>query len=576
MIRNFWREAFVTYKSPACLALLLLGFAAGLPTMLVFSTLSVWLREAGVSRETIGYASWIGLAYAFKWVWSPMLDQWRLPIIGTLGRRRSWLVFSQVLVGVGLLGMAFCNPQFHLSALIALAVMVAFASATQDIAIDAYRLEIAEDSRQAALAACYMTGYRVASLLASAGALFLADLLGSSVLSYSQSAWATTYMLFALLVLPGLLTSLLISEPPLAAPMGLADSRFGFNHQLLSVALVLVMLISVPAMINALIDRAWPRALLYALFIIGCLSPWGRRIYAPIRDLFEQIRHPFALQAAASKVDEVPRFDFAHQAVSVIVLIILCIAVTGGCQSFYGGYWPRGLMYLLIALLCLSTPGRRLMGPVLTPVSEFVQRYRWQALMLLGLISTYRLSDTVMGVMAGVFYIDIGYSKDVIASVSKIFGVIMTLLGAAAGGILTARIRILPILLIGGIASALTNLLFALIAMTGASLPLLVITICFDNFSAGLASSAFIAYLSSLTNLRFSATQYALLSSLMLLLPRLLGGYSGTLVEQVGYVSFFTITALLGIPTLLLIMIMWIRQAREPAPEAVHGEPRTS
>ncbi len=141
MTQQSWREALVAYKSPASLALLLLGFAAGLPTMLVFNTLSVWLREAGVARDTIGFASWLGLVYAFKWVWSPMLDQWRLPFVGRLGRRRSWLVFSQVLIALGLLGMALCNPQSHLPWLIGLALLVAFASATQDIAIDAYRLK---------------------------------------------------------------------------------------------------------------------------------------------------------------------------------------------------------------------------------------------------------------------------------------------------------------------------------------------------------------------------------------------------------------------------------------------------
>src|SRR5690606_26245267 len=167
-----WRAALAAYATPATLALLLLGFAAGLPYMLVFSTLSVWLREAGVARETIGFASLIGLAYAFKWVWAPMLDQWRLPLLGKLGRRRSWLVLSQSLVAIGLAGMALCDPQQYLPWLIALAVLVAFAAATQDIAVDAYRLEIAEDSRQAALAASYMAGYRVAVLLATAGALY--------------------------------------------------------------------------------------------------------------------------------------------------------------------------------------------------------------------------------------------------------------------------------------------------------------------------------------------------------------------------------------------------------------------
>ncbi len=147
MPRKTWRAALAAYASPSTLVLLLLGFAAGLPYMLVFSTLSVWLREAGVARETIGYASLIGLAYAFKWVWSPLLDQWRLPLLGSLGRRRSWLLLSQALVVVGLVGMSLCDPQQHLSWLIALAVLVAFASATQDIAVDAYRLEIADDQR---------------------------------------------------------------------------------------------------------------------------------------------------------------------------------------------------------------------------------------------------------------------------------------------------------------------------------------------------------------------------------------------------------------------------------------------
>jgi PAT family beta-lactamase induction signal transducer AmpG len=184
MPRKTWRAALAAYASPSTLVLLLLGFAAGLPYMLVFSTLSVWLREAGVARETIGYASLIGLAYAFKWVWSPLLDQWRLPLLGKLGRRRSWLVLSQSLVILGLIGMGFCDPQKHLSWLIAIAVIVAFASATQDIAVDAYRLEIADDSRQAALAASYMSGYRVAALLATAGALFFAEGFGSTGFNY--------------------------------------------------------------------------------------------------------------------------------------------------------------------------------------------------------------------------------------------------------------------------------------------------------------------------------------------------------------------------------------------------------
>ncbi len=562
MSRETWRAALAAYASPASLTLLILGFAAGLPAILVFSTLSVWLREAGVSRETIGFASWISLAYAFKWVWSPMLDQWRLPWIGGLGRRRSWLVLSQAVIAIGLIGMAMCNPQQNLTMLIALAVAVAFASATQDIAIDAYRLEIAEDKLQATLAASYMTGYRVAMLLASAGALFLAEWLGSSNVEYNQAAWATTYIAFALLILPGLVTSLLIPEPQGAAPLPHGPSRFSFNHQMAAVGLLLVLLISVPAMINALIAQAWPRATLYLLFIIGSLSPWGRSLMVPVRQMLQQ----------AGQRQRPARFDFVHQAVSVIILIILMVSTTGMFQSYWGGYWPRGTMYLLICWGCLSGPGRILMGPVLTPITDFILRYRWQALLLLGLIATYRMSDTVMGVMANVFYIDQGFSKDQIASVSKLFGLIMTLLGAAFGGLLIVRFSILPILFIGGAASAATNLMFMLLVEMGANLNMLIVTISCDNFSGGLASTAFVAYLSSLTNLKFSATQYALLSSLMLLLPRLLGGYSGVMVERLGYSNFFLVTALLGIPTLVLIVWQWTRSR----PQSTSAEPISS
>nr|WP_328821860.1 AmpG family muropeptide MFS transporter [Pseudomonas carbonaria] len=487
-----------------------MGFAAGLPYMLVFSTLSVWLREAGVARETIGFASLIGLAYAFKWVWSPLLDQWRLPLLGVLGRRRSWLVLSQSLVAIGLTGMALSDPQQHLSWLIALAVLVAFASATQDIAVDAYRLEIAEDNRQATLAASYMAGYRVAALLATAGALYFAEWFGSTGHSYSASAWSGTYLVFALLMVPALVTSLLIREPPVALRTQLAAARYGLTHQLVSVLVLIVLLVSVPALFTQLYNTDF-----HSVLFEG----------ASLLDLLKEDRA-----------------------------------------------FLRALLYLILTALCLSSMGRRGLAPVLTPVNDFVVRYRWQALLLLGLIATYRLSDTVLGVMANVFYIDQGFTKDQIASVSKLFGLVMTLLGAGFGGLLIIRFGILPILFIGGAASAATNLLFLMLASMGPNLQMLVVTISCDNFSAGLATAAFVAYLSSLTNLKFSATQYALLSSIMLLLPRLIGGYSGVMVEKFGYAQFFLITALLGVPTLIMILWQW-RSPPEPQPNHVATSP---
>nr|WP_322941448.1 AmpG family muropeptide MFS transporter [Pseudomonas sp. s4] len=589
MPRKSWREALATYANPATLALLLLGFAAGLPYMLVFSTLSVWLREAGVARETIGFASLIGLAYAFKWVWAPMLDQWRLPVLGKLGRRRSWLVLSQGLVAIGLIGMAHYDPQTHLSTLIALAVLVAFASATQDIAVDAYRLEILGDEHQAALAAAYMTGYRVAALLATAGALYFAEGFGSTAKDYQFSAWTGTYMIFALLMLPGLLTSIWMREPPAPTHIHVAPPKHGFFHQLLAISAVIVLIVSVPTMfiqfyqsdlvpmllgdvsMQELLysDRAFLRAMLYSTLACVCASGlfWGG--LAPV------------LKTAAA------RYGFFHQLLSVLLLIILLIAVPAMITQFYESdlhlvlqgqmslqellyhdrAFLRALLYTLLTSLSISSLFWGGMAPVLTPINDFIVRYRWQALLLLSLIATYRLSDTVMGVMANVFYIDQGFTKEQIASVSKIFGLVMTLLGAGAGGLLIVRFGIMPILLIGAAASAATNLMFMLLVGMGPHLNMLVVTISCDNFSAGLATSAFVAYLSSLTNLKFSATQYALLSSIMLLLPRLIGGYSGVMVESLGYAHFFLATALMGIPTLLLITLQWRRDKRLPAPQ---------
>ncbi|MFV3387404.1 AmpG family muropeptide MFS transporter [Pseudomonas sp. NY15364] len=590
MPRKSWRDALATYANPATLALLLLGFAAGLPYMLVFSTLSVWLREAGVARETIGFASLIGLAYAFKWVWAPMLDQWCLPLLGKLGRRRSWLVLSQGLVAIGLIGMAYYDPQTHLSTLIALAVLVAFASATQDIAIDAYRLEILGDEHQAALAAAYMTGYRVAALLATAGALYFAEGFGSTAKNYQFSAWTGTYMLFALLMLPGLLTSIWMREPPAPPHIHAAPPKHGFFHQLLAISAVIMLIIAVPTMfiqfyqsdlmlmllgdvsMHELLynDRAFLRALLYSTLACVCASGlfWGG--LAPV------------LKTAAA------RYGFFHQLLSVLLLIILLIAIPAMVTQFYESdlmlvfqgqislqellYYDRAflraLLYTLLTGLSISSLFWGGMAPVLTPVNDFIVRYRWQALLLLSLIATYRLSDTVMGVMANVFYIDQGFTKEQIASVSKIFGLVMTLLGAGVGGLLIVRFGIMPILLIGAAASAATNLMFMLLVGMGPHLNMLIVTISCDNFSAGLATSAFVAYLSSLTNLKFSATQYALLSSIMLLLPRLIGGYSGVMVESLGYAHFFLATALMGIPTLLLIIVQWRRDKRQPLPDA--------
>ncbi len=420
-----WLNDLRVYLAWPSIRIFFLGFSAGLPLLLVLGTLSFRLRELGIDRSTIGYLSWVGLFYAGKWLWAPLVD--RVPIPGVtkyLGRRRSWLLFAQVLIMIGLVGMAMNDPKQDLQIIIWFALLVAFASATQDIALDAFRIESAKAEYQAALAASYQTGYRLAMIWAGAGALWLAARAEESASLYFANAWQFAYLVMALSMSVGVITTLLSPEPQIV------------------------------------------------------LLPKARS----------------------------------------------------------AGEW--------------------LHQTLIQPFADFIGRYRWHALLILALIAVYRISDVVMGIMANPFYVDMGYTKDEVAAVTKVFGVIMTLVGAFVGGILALRFGVMRILFLGAILSATSNLLFAWLSTRGHDLTGLIWVISADNLSSGIASAAFIAYLSSLTNVQYSATQYALFSSMMLLLPKWLAGFSGVYVDRFGYESFFISTALIGIPVLILIGIV--------------------
>jgi PAT family beta-lactamase induction signal transducer AmpG len=457
-----WSDALRVYGEPASLRMFFLGFAAGLPLLLVLGTLSFRLREAGIDRTTIGYLSWVGLAYGVKWAWAPLVDRLPLPLLSrALGRRRGWLLLAQSGVIAGLVGMAFADPRAGLDAVVAFALLVAFSSATQDIALDAYRIESAQVDKQAALAAMYQTGYRLAMIWAGAGVLWIAARSAGGASGYSAAAWTTAYLAMAASMLVGVATVLLAPEP-------------------------------IPASLGR--DDREERALAQRLVAERGLGP---RVAA--------------------------------------VLAWLRTAVIG-------------------------------------PFADFLARYRWQALLLLALIAIYRISDVVMGIMANPFYVDMGYTKDEVAAVSKLYGVVMTLAGAFVGGVLALRFGVVRILMLGAVLSAASNLLFAWLATRGHDLTGLIFAISADNLSAGIASAAFIAYLSSLTNVRYSATQYALFSSVMLLLPKLVAGFSGAFVDAWGYVPFFYGTALLGVPVLLLVWLASRVHAR-PGAAAAQGSP---
>jgi PAT family beta-lactamase induction signal transducer AmpG len=427
-IKPSWRQTFQVYLEAPTLRMLVLGFSAGLPLLLVLGTLSFRLREAGIDRTTIGYLSWVGLAYAFKWAWAPLVDRLPLPLLTRwFGLRRSWLLLSQVAIMAGLAGMAFNDPRLALEPVVWCALAVAFGSATQDIALDAFRIESAGTERQAALAAAYQTGYRLAMIWAGAGVLWIAARAevapAAGALVYQNAAWQTAYLVMAASMLLGLLTVLFSPEPA--------------RHEL-----------------------------------------------PPARNLRE---------------------------------------------------W--------------------LQGALLDPFADFIRRYRWQAALILSLIAVYRISDVVMGIMANPFYVDMGYSKDEVAAVTKIYGVLMTLAGAFVGGVLSMRLGVMRVLMLGAVLSAASNLLFAWLGARGHDVTALIFVISADNLSSGIASAAFIAYLSSLTNVNYSATQYALFSSMMLLAPKWLAGFSGQYVDAFGYSQFFTSTALLGAPVLLLVWL---------------------
>jgi PAT family beta-lactamase induction signal transducer AmpG len=482
--------------------MLFLGISAGIPILLIFSSLSLWLREAGVERSAVTYFSWAALGYSFKFVWAPLADKLAIPFLTNwLGRRRAWLLLSQLMIIASISLMASINPATDtLTAMAWAAVFLGFSAATQDIVIDAYRIESADIDLQPLMASSYIAGYRVGMLLAGAGALYLASYFGSTREVYDYQAWQTTYLMMAAVMLIGVITTFIIDEPDERQNDQLVHSQKDYLSFLLLFAL------SVAGFIAAFYYSAELSQTAKAT-----LNEW------------------FANRNLASFLVELCRLSLALGLVAIIA---------------------KGLITLGLVRQ------QQVAQTYIAPIRDFFQRYGLTlALLLLALVGLYRISDIVLGVISNVFYQDLGFSKPVIASVVKSFGLAMTILGGFLGGLLAVRFGVMPILFLGAVLSALTNLLFMLLAQVGHDITMLYIVIAADNLSAGLASAAFIAFLSSLTNISFTAMQYAIFSSLMTLLPKILGGYSGTIVESMGYEQFFLITALMGLPVLLLIVL---------------------
>lgn len=403
--------------------MLVFGFSSGLPFYLIFQTLSIWLREEGVSRSDIGLFAWVGFAFTLKFLWAPVLDRVPVPFIERrVGRRRAWMAIAQILVAATLVAMSFADPAANLTYVAFIAVLIAFSAATQDIAVDAWRIEAAPSSEQGMMAAMYQYGYRVGILTSGTLALIIAD----------KANWLVAYQSMA------------------------------------------------------------------AMMIIG-----------------------FSVAVFGPKVET---------------------------QTYTA---PKRL-----------PPGRALKESVIGPFADFLGRYGLAAIAILAFIAVYRIPDFVMGFMTGPLYVDLGYDKTEIGVIRGGAGMFATMFGVFIGGLLLLRLNFFAALAIGVITQSLTNLLYSWLSVMPADNLYLTTAVVIDNIAYGYAGTVLIAYMSSLTNTAFTATQYALFSSFYALPGKFVGGFSGFIVDAVGYGWFFAYTAMIGLPALLLLFVLQRNEAR--------------
>lgn len=445
-MQKSWKDAFKVYSKKNSWIMLFLGFSSGLPYMLTYGPLSIWLTEMGIDRAQITAFSWIGLIYSFKVFWAPLVDQMPIPLLTKwFGRRRSWIIVGQVGSILGLVGIALSNPSQGLTPLVCATLFLAFFSATQDIVIDAFRIEAGRLEDQGAFVATYTVGYRLSMMMSGVGCLAIAQYFDPdpNPKSYDYQSWMYAYLAMAGCMLLGVVATLFVKEPPS----------------------------------SDVVEEAKPK------------------------------------------------------------------------RSF--GEWLK--------------------DGYIMPFKDFVITYKWPAILILSLISIYRISDVVLGKAAYPFYTEMGFTKMEVATVSKGIGVLMTILGSVLAGIVIPRFGVMKTLFVGALLSAGSNVLFAVLASKGHNIAYLTYVISADNLSGGLASVAFIVYLSGLTNVSYTATQYALFSSLMPVVPNILGGFSGAMINaftsvcvdatvechnaSVGYSQFFIFTALIGLPVLVLIAL---------------------
>ena len=473
---------FLFFFTEKPLKMIMLGFSSGLPILLVFSTLSVWLTKAGVERSTVTLFSWAGFAYAFKFLWSPLVDKVSIPIFLNLGHRRSWLLLTQFLIIFSLILTSINDPQNNIIITAVCITLVAFFSATQDIIIDAYRIESVDQKLQGSLSSMYIAGYRIGMLVGGAGSLLLASYWGGE--DYEHDVWKKVYLSMSLLMLVGVVANLISKEPKKVRYFTRSTNlHFKFFLNILTSVIIFIFIYSY-------LDNPFSGSILTFLY--------------------------------------------------TIFKLIFCFICSG--------------LFLLFLTKLKFQSKSVIKESYYNPIKNFVVRYGKFAVLILLLISLYRMADVVMGVMANIFYLEKGYSINQIATYSKFFGVFATIAGGLLGGYFAMKYGTMITLFFGAFIASLSNLLFAWLATAETNIKFLISVITADNISSGFAGAAFVIYLSGLTSLKFTATQYALFSSIMLFLPKLIAGYSGSWVDVIGYQNFFVVTAFLGVPVLFLII----------------------
>ncbi|MBE8215461.1 MAG: AmpG family muropeptide MFS transporter [Endozoicomonadaceae bacterium] len=436
-----------TYQQPKILLLFCLGFSAGLPYLLIFSTLSLWLSEAQIDRTTIGFCSWVTLIFASKWIWAPILDLTKLPILTYyFGLRRSWLMSTQVIIIVSCFALSFANPSHNLTSMMCWIMMLSLGAAAQETVADAYRIESATQlMKQATLSAVYQMGYRTAMCCSGAGVIWIVSLINTHQ-QYQVQGWQVAYFSMGLLSCIGLITSCFITETA-----------------------------------------------------------------QPIQDTFISPNTTTATQVKKNK--------------------------------------KTVRRNTLKSMYCLA----------LAPFADFFMQHGRQSYLILLLIGFYRISDILTGIMAHPFYYDLGFTKIQIIYIIKLYGFFMSILGVLMSGFFIHYFGLLKILYLGAILSSSCNFLFAILAAYGEPSTIgLSFIICIDNFSGGLTSCVLMTWLSHITKTTYSATQYAFFYSWTLFLPKLIGGFSGILVDHTGYSLFFISSACLGMPVIPLIY--WIQK----------------